>query len=158
MEENIHIGIVVSRFNWDVVEPLLNSTLERLEEKGYDQDDISIYEVPGALEIPAVASRVHPIHDVMICLGAVIRGETSHYDIVSENTARALMDLSLTLEVPVINGILTVEDENQGLERAERGAYFADAAIDMTLLYCQIDEEIDDIVGDLDMYTMFEEN
>jgi len=158
MEDHAHFGIIVSRFNWEIVEPLLNNTIKHLEEKGFDSEDMTIYEVPGALEIPAVARKTHVIHDALICLGAVVRGETSHYDIVCENTARALMDLSMALDAPIINGVLTVESVEQGLKRTERGAYFADAAIEMTILYGQIDDDVDQIVGDHDVYTMFEEN
>ena len=158
MDEGIQLGIVVSQFNWDIVEPLLNATFEQLKEKGIEREDVLVYEVPGALEIPAVVSRAHPLHDAFICLGAVVRGETSHYDIVSENASRSLMDLSLSMDVPVINGILCVENKAQGLARVDRGAYFADAAIEMAILYSEIDENIDDVVGDLDIYSLFEEN
>jgi len=158
MIDDLNIGLVVSRFNWEIVEPLLNQTMEQLEVKGFNEEEISIYPVPGALEIPIITRKVSLFHDVIICLGAVVRGETTHYDIVSEQVSRALADISLVIDTPIINGILTVENQQQGLDRVNRGSYFADSAVDMGVLCHKLDEEKESLLAEFDDYPMFEEN
>ncbi len=155
MKYDLNIAIVVSRFNSPIVEPLTNAAMARLKEKGLDDEDITTFEVPGALEIPVVVAKIAPLFDVVICLGAVVRGETSHYDLVSESVTKALSEIPITYDIPVINGILTVENRVQAMERVDRGAYFADSAIEMGLLCQNIDEEL---MASLEDFPLFEEN
>lgn len=141
--EELNIAIVVSRFNEEVTNKLLDHTFKTLEKRGFDREEITLFEVPGALEIPLIAHKLSPLNDAVICLGAVIRGETSHYDIVCENVARSLSDISLKHDIPIINGVLTVDNVQQGLERVNRGQYFADSAIEMALMNMKLDEELE---------------
>lgn len=141
--EGLEIAVIVSRFHEEVTEKLLECTLTSLEKNGIHREEINICRVPGALEIPFVANKLALIHDVVICLGAVIRGETSHYEVVCDNVARQLSDIGLRVDIPVINGVLTVENLQQATERVDRGHYFAEAAIEMALLNQSLDAEID---------------
>jgi 6,7-dimethyl-8-ribityllumazine synthase len=145
MENEIEIGIVVSSYHHNITDRLLTETIKQLKELEVDEDMIDIVEVPGALEIPLMAKQLAGLNDAVICLGAVIRGETSHYDLVCQESARCLSNISLEANIPVINGILTVDTMQQAEERIGRGAYCADAAIRMIDLmhdYEEIDETL----------------
>ena len=117
----LRVGIACSRFNGGITTRLLVSALEALAEAGVDRSDISIGWVPGAFEIPllalAYADGERP-YDVVIALGAVIRGDTSHYEIVSGECARGVQDVQLSTRVPVVFGVLTTETVKQALERS----------------------------------------
>jgi 6,7-dimethyl-8-ribityllumazine synthase len=117
----LRVGFVCSRFNGAITTRLLTSALEALAESGVDRTDISICWVPGAFEIPllalAYADANHP-YDAVIALGAVIRGDTSHYEIVSGECARGVQDVQLSTRVPVVFGVLTTETVDQALERS----------------------------------------
>ncbi len=147
MEKELKIGIIVSSYHEDITGALLNETVNRLEEHEVYEEQIEIVEVPGTLEIPIIAKQLTLFCDAVICLGAVIRGDTSHYDIVCQESARCLSDIALDSDIPVINGILTVDTEKQAKERVARGSYFADAAMEMTALMQEYDmTEIDDAI------------
>lgn len=155
------IGIVVSKFHETITEELLNSTLTRLKNQEITQDQIKIIHVPGTLEIPLAAQQMAFFCDAVICLGTVIRKETSHYDIVCQESARSLSAISLNEEIPIINGILTVENEKQAKERVGRGSYFADAALQMIDIMSEFDDEYleDEIIDSfLDIPDNFEVN
>ncbi len=117
----LRVGLVCSRFNGAITTRLLSSALESLTECGVDRGDISIAWVPGAFEIPllalAYADATRP-YDAVIALGAVIRGDTSHYEIVSGECARGVQDVQLSTRVPVVFGVLTTESVDQALERS----------------------------------------
>jgi 6,7-dimethyl-8-ribityllumazine synthase len=117
----LRVGLVCSRFNGGITTRLLSSALESLAECGVDRGDISIAWVPGAFEIPllalAYADATRP-YDAVIALGAVIRGDTSHYEIVSGECARGVQDVQLSTRVPVVFGVLTTESVDQALERS----------------------------------------
>ena len=117
----LRVGLVCSRFNGAITTRLLNSALESLAECGVDRGDISIAWVPGAFEIPllalAYADATRP-YDAVIALGAVIRGDTIHYEIVSGECARGVQDVQLSTRVPVVFGVLTTESVDQALERS----------------------------------------
>ena len=142
MEKNLdgkgmRIGIVQSRFNLDVCEGLLASCRSRLAQLGVSDDDITLATVPGALEIPLVLLHMADSekYDALIALGAVIRGDTYHFEVVSNESARGVGDVQLSCGVPVANAILTTENDDQALARiSAKGAEAAEAAIEMANL------------------------
>ncbi len=117
----LRIGIVCGRFNGGITTRLLDAALDALAEGGVDRSDISVGWVPGAFEIPlmalAYADGERP-YDAVITLGAVIRGDTGHYEIVAGECARGVQDVQLSTRVPVVFGVLTVNTVEQALERS----------------------------------------
>ncbi|MDR0529083.1 MAG: 6,7-dimethyl-8-ribityllumazine synthase [Zoogloeaceae bacterium] len=134
------IGVIVSRFNDTMGETSLAAALKELARLGVADTDIQIVRVPGALEIPLAAQALAQQRntrspDALIALGAVIRGETYHFEVVSNDACRGLMDTQLQTGVPIANGILTCENEEQALVRAEtKGRDCARVAIEMAAL------------------------
>jgi len=133
---NTKVTFVVSRFNEDVVIKLLGATEKRLLEIGIDKKNINKLYVPGAFEIPfAVKKSTNKYQqDAIICLGAIIRGETSHYELISNHVFSSLANLNISSEIPIINGILTTENINQAEKRISNGKYYADTCIEMISL------------------------
>lgn len=136
------VALVVSRFNGDITDMMLDSALKTLERHGVADEDTEIFRVPGAWELPQVCAQLAEQGevDVIVALGCVIRGETSHFDIVAGEAARGLMDVALGSGVPVILGLLTTENRAQAEERADparmdKGAEAALAALEMAALY-----------------------
>ena len=116
------VAIVCARFNGAITARLLDGALSALEEAGVDRSDISIGWVPGAFEIPLLAlayADADRAFDAVITLGAVIRGDTGHYEVVAGECARGAQDVQLSTRVPVIFGVLTVNTVEQALERSE---------------------------------------
>ncbi|MFI4962884.1 MAG: 6,7-dimethyl-8-ribityllumazine synthase [Legionellales bacterium] len=113
------IALVVSTFNKPITDALKNGALERLDALGFDANDITLVEVPGAVEIPFVVNRLAKKNQVkvIIALGAVIRGETSHYDYVCDQVSQGCQRVMLDKDIPVIFGILTTENEEQAWDR-----------------------------------------
>ena len=133
----LRVGVVMARFNIDVCEGLLSACTAELKKLGVAADDITIATVPGALEIPLVLQTMSQTgsFDALVALGAVIRGETYHFEVVSNDACRAVMEVQLHTGVPVANGILTCEDDDQALARMQvKGADCAQAAIEMANL------------------------
>ena len=133
----LKIGIVVSRFNNEIGEGLLSSCSTALTEEGVARGDIAVVTVPGALEVPLALQRMAQSRrfDALIALGAVIRGETYHFEIVSNESASGIMSVQLEFGIPIANGILTTENDDQALARMkEKGADCAKAAIEMAHL------------------------
>ena len=136
-------AIAASRFNDFVVEGLLKGARDTLLEFGAGEDSIEVYQVPGAFEIPAIARKLVEENrfDAVICLGAVIRGETPHFDYVAGESARELAHLAARSPIPVIYGILTTDTIEQALDRIEfredgnKGSYAARAAVEMADLF-----------------------
>ena len=135
------VAIVAARFNAFIVEPLVDRARETLRERGLAEGDIFVAEVPGAFEIPAVARRLADsgAWDAIICVGCVIRGATSHYDFVAGHAAYGIGKVAMKSKVPVIFGVLTVENVEQAVERVGHGADFARAALDMAKLYRELE-------------------
>jgi 6,7-dimethyl-8-ribityllumazine synthase len=138
-------AIVVSRFNSFITDKLLAGALDTLARNGADMERVSVTWCPGAFEIPLVAQRLarREATDAVICLGAVIRGETSHYDLVADNVARGVGQIALEVSIPVIFGVITTDTIEQAIERAgsksgNKGADAAMAAIEMVSLLRQI--------------------
>lgn len=133
----LRIGIVMSRFNLPVCEGLLSACVAELKRLGVADADMSIATVPGALEIPLVLQTLAQSgsFDALVALGAVIRGETYHFEVVSNDACRAIMEVQLDTGVPIANGILTCESDEQAEVRMQpKGADCAQAAVEMANL------------------------
>ena len=136
-------GIIAARFNDFIVEKLVSGALDCLIRSGAQDQDIAIVKVPGAFEIPLAAAKMAAMkkYDAIICLGAVIRGATTHYDYVCAEVSKGIASVSLEAKVPVMFGILTTETIEQAIERAgtksgNKGFDVAMGAVEMANL-CQ---------------------
>lgn len=143
------IAIVVSRFNPHITEKLLNGALQRLQELNFPEQCITIVRVPGAVEIGITAQQI-AISDenclAIICLGAVIRGETNHYDYVCQQVSYACQKVALQESIPVIFAVLTTDNEEQALARIDsnhchKGRDAVDTAMEMISVLEQIEAE-----------------
>jgi 6,7-dimethyl-8-ribityllumazine synthase len=135
--KSLNVGIVYSRFNEPVVKELLNSCVDQLILEGIDENHILKKEVPGALEIPMMinAYATKKKFDVLIAVGAVIRGETYHFEVVSDQSASGLMQVQLRHNIPVINAIITTNSGEEAFARTKiKGKEAAAGAIEMALL------------------------
>ena len=140
-------AIVAARFNREIVDALVTGALHGLKQHGVAEDMVDLIHVPGSFEIPLVAQQLAESgnHLAVICLGAVIRGETDHYDYVASGTATGIMQASLNTGVPVIFGVLTCQTEELALARAggkegNKGFDAALAAIEMANLQRKLEE------------------
>ena len=139
--KGIKVGIVAARFNEFITGKLLEGALDGLPRHDVLQDDISVAWVPGAFEIPLIASKMANSgkYDAVICLGAVIRGSTSHYDYVCAEVSKGIAQVSLASGIPVLFGVLTTDTIEQAIERAgtkagNKGFDCACSAIEMVNL------------------------
>ena len=132
--------IVASRFNEALAAPLLERARREAERLGAQT---SVLSVPGALEIPLALQWLAQTgrFDALVAVGAVIRGETYHFEIVANESARGLMDVALDFGVPIANGILTTEDEAQAQARLDKGAEAVRVAVEMARLKGSLDEK-----------------
>ncbi|MFO1308171.1 MAG: 6,7-dimethyl-8-ribityllumazine synthase [Burkholderiales bacterium] len=138
------VGIVVSRFNGEIGEGLLAGALRALAEAGVADDDVLVVSVPGALETPLALQRLAQggDHDALVALGAVIRGETYHFEIVSNESAAGVSSVMLEFGIPVGNGILTCENDAQALARMDAKGYEAAmAALELANLSDALDDQ-----------------
>ena len=142
----IRIGIVAGRFNEFITGKLLNGALDGLLRHEVKEEDIEVAWVPGAFEIPLIASKMAKSrkYDAIICLGAVIRGNTTHYDYVCSEVSKGIAAVSLNSDIPVMFGVLTTENIEQAIERAgtkagNKGYDCAVGAIEMVNLIREID-------------------
>jgi len=145
--EGLHICIVRSRFNENIGEQELQACLEELGKLGVDERDIMVVSVPGALELGVTLAQLAHTgeFDALIALGAVIRGETYHFEVVSNESAAAITRVSLETGIPIANGVLTTDTEEQALERAAtKGRDCAQAAVEMANLLATLEPEEDD--------------
>ncbi len=147
-EKEIKIGIVCARFNEFIVSKLLSGALDALNRHNIKDDNIHIAWVPGAFEIPLIASKMASSgkYDAVICLGAVIRGSTSHYDYVCAEVSKGIASVSLKSDIPVMFGVLTTENIEQAIERAgtksgNKGFDSAMGAIEMVNLIREINKK-----------------
>ncbi len=138
---DMRLAIIAGRFNDHVTGPLLDGALTTLEAHGLDRDSVPVYWVPGAFEIPLLAKRLacSGTVDAVICLGAVIRGDTAHFDYVAGPCAAGIAQAALETGVPVAFGVLTTDDDQQALDRAggplgNKGAEAATTALEMVAL------------------------
>lgn len=140
----LRVGIVMSRFNLDIGEGLLSSCTAALAQNGVSRADMVIVTVPGALEIPLALQRMANAgkFDALIALGAVIRGETYHFEIVSNESASGITSVALDTGLPVANGVLTTNTDDEALARMmEKGRDCALAAIEMANLLRKLDND-----------------
>ena len=141
--DDLRIGIVMSRFNIEVSEGLLSACTAELIKLGVQESGMLLVTVPGALEIPLALQKMALTDqfDALIALGAVIRGETYHFEIVSNQSANGLAAVQLDTGIPVANGILTTETDDQALARmSQKGTEAAQAAIEMANLLRELEE------------------
>ena len=143
--DGIRIGIVCARFNEFIVSKLLSGCQDGLLRHGVRDEDIEVAWVPGAFEIPLIASKMARSgrYDAVIALGAVIRGSTSHYDYVCSEVSKGIATVSLHSDIPVMFGVLTTENIEQAIERAgtkagNKGSDCAQGAIEMVNLARQL--------------------
>jgi 6,7-dimethyl-8-ribityllumazine synthase len=143
--EGLNFGIVVARFNEFIGAKLLGGALDAIKRHGGNEENVSIAWVPGSFEIPLVAKRMATSgrYDTVICLGAVIRGATPHFDLVAGEVAKGIALVSLETNVPVIFGVLSTDTIEQAIERAgtkagNKGFDAAVAAIEMANLLKQL--------------------
>lgn len=137
----LRIGIVLSRFNHDIGDGLLGACLSQLRQRGVAEQAITVAAVPGALESPLVlrAMARSGKFDALVALGAVIRGETYHFEVVANESSRGISQVQLETGMPIANAILTTEDDDQALARMSvKGAEAADVAIEMCRLLQQL--------------------
>ena len=141
VSEKIRIGIVAARFNEFITSKLLGGAVDCLKRHGISEEDMEVAWVPGAFEIPLIASKMAGCgkYDAVICLGAVIRGSTTHYDYVCSEVSKGIAQVSLSSGIPVMFGVLTTENIEQAIERAgtkagNKGFDCAAGAIEMVNL------------------------
>ena len=133
----LRVGIVMSRFNLPVCEGLLSACVAELKRLGVRDGDMRIATCPGALEIPLILQTLANSgqYDALVALGAVIRGETYHFEVVSNDSCRAIMDVQLDTGIPIANGLLTCETDEQAEVRMQpKGTDCAQAAVEMANL------------------------
>lgn len=145
LEKSVKLAVIISRFNEAVTEKLYQGAMKRLHERGVASEQVTTVWVPGAVEIPLVAKRfaMKKSVDAVICLGAVIRGETGHYDYVCEQVSQGCQRVMLDYDLPVIFGVLTTENGEQAFARAggahsDKGCEAVDCAFEMLSILGQI--------------------
>lgn len=143
--EGMKVGIVVARFNEFITSKLLSGAIDGLVRHDVNEDDVDVAWVPGAFEIPLVASKMAKSrkYDAVICLGAVIRGSTSHYDYVCNEVSKGIAAVSMENNIPVMFGVITTENIEQAIERSgskagNKGYECALGAIEMVNLIRKI--------------------
>lgn len=142
------IALVVSLFNEKITQALLNGALERLNYYGFDSEDITVVEVPGAVEIPLIAQKLADKNQyaAIIALGAVVRGETTHYDYVCQQVSNGCQQVMLDCEIPVIFAVLTTENDDQAWDRlggkhGHKGMDAVDSALSMVSILQQLEKD-----------------
>lgn len=138
-------AIIKARRNEQIVDNLLKGAVEELERHGVEKEDVTVYEVPGAWEISGCAEKIikNSAYDMLICLGAVIRGDTPHFDYISGQVSRTIAELGIKSEYPVAFGILTCDSLDQAMERAggksgNKGEEAAKVALEMSDIYTKV--------------------
>lgn len=139
--QDANIAIIVSRFNEPITEALYSGAIERLQELSFSLEQVTSIQVPGAVEAPLIAKKLAMTnrYDAIIVLGAVIRGETSHYDYVCDQVSQGCQQVMMQFDLPVIFGVLTTENKTQALDRVggrkgHKGKDAVDCAFEMIAL------------------------
>ncbi|MFZ1683134.1 MAG: 6,7-dimethyl-8-ribityllumazine synthase [Candidatus Zixiibacteriota bacterium] len=140
--KGMKVGIVVSRFNNFFTDKLLEGAVDCLKRHGADEAKLAVAYVPGSFEIPAAAAKMAQSkkYDAVICLGAIVRGDTPHFDFIAAENSKGVAKLAMESEIPVIYGVITTDTLEQAVERAgtkagNKGWDAAQAAIEMVNLY-----------------------
>ena len=143
--KGVKMGIVVGRFNEMITERLLTGALETLAQNGVSSGDITVVRVPGSFEIPSAAQRLAQAREVdaIVCLGAVIRGETPHFEYISSQVSRGIIEVALEYDLPVSFGVITADTVEQamnrsGVEHSNKGVEATTAALEMADLFRQL--------------------
>lgn len=138
-------GIIVSRFNEFISSKLLEGAIDTLAQHGVKEEDVSVVWVPGSFEIPMVAKKLAEgkKYDAVICLGAIIRGETPHFDFIASEAAKGIAKVGMDSDIPCVFGVITTDNLEQALDRAgtksgNKGREAAKTAIEMCNLYAKI--------------------
>jgi len=151
--EGLCIGIVQARFNETVCQGLLQACVDELKRLGVAEEDITHASVPGALEIPVALQKMAATreYDALIAIGAVIRGETYHFELVANESGAGISRVALDFGIPIANAVLTTEDDAQAEARmTEKGADAARVAVEMANLTLAIEESVEDDEDDED--------
>ena len=143
---HLRVGVLASRFNEFITEQLVKGALEVLEKRGCRPENIRIVKVPGAWELPLAAKMLASSCDAIVALGAVVRGETPHFEYVADAAACGLREISLETGIPIGFGVLTTDDLQQAMDRAggksgNKGCEAADAAIELANLLLELKGE-----------------
>jgi 6,7-dimethyl-8-ribityllumazine synthase len=140
--EGLRLAIIVSRFNSSITDRLLQGALEALVKLGAQEEQVVVYRVPGSFEIPQMARKVAEsgTYDAIICLGAVLRGETFHFELISEQCARGIQQVAADFTIPVTFGVITADTVEQALQRSgqqseNKGWEAAMTAVEMATLF-----------------------
>lgn len=146
-EEGLRYAIVVSRYNSSITDALLDGALEALKSHGVQDEHILIVRVPGAFELPQAARKIAALRkpDAVICVGALLRGETLHFELISNECARGLQQVASDFGIPVTFGVITADTADQAVARAgkaseNKGWEAATAAIEMASLYRKLQQ------------------
>lgn len=144
--EGMKVGIVASRFNSFIVQKLMDGAVDGLVRHGVEESNIDAVWVPGAFELPVIAQKMaeNDKYDAVICVGAVIRGATTHYDLVANESTKGIAQIGLKTGKPVLFGVITTENIEQAIERAgskagNKGSECAEGAIEMINLIREIE-------------------
>lgn len=142
ISKEFKFALIVSRFNHFITEKLMDGAIDALSRSGAKSNEIDVYKVPGAFEIPLVAKRiaVKKKYDAIICLGSVIRGETPHFDYIANEVSKGIALLNLEFAIPISYGIITADNTEQAIERAgnkmgNKGFQAAQSAIELLNLF-----------------------
>jgi 6,7-dimethyl-8-ribityllumazine synthase len=143
----LRVGVIASRFNDEIVSGLLEGALTCLSRHGAKDDDITIYRVPGAFEIPTLAANVVDSHDALVALGCLIKGDTPHFDFISAQVTNDLSRVAVEAHLPIAFGVITCNTLEQAVERsspgpANKGWEAALAAIEMANLWRVLRSEV----------------
>ncbi|MEA2030932.1 MAG: 6,7-dimethyl-8-ribityllumazine synthase [candidate division Zixibacteria bacterium] len=147
--EGFKFGLVVSRFNNFLTDKLLEGAMDCLVRHGAIEENISVAYCPGAFEVPYVAARMAKSgkYDAIVCLGAIIRGETPHFNYIASETTKGVAKLALDTNIPIMYGIITADTLEQAIERSgtkagNKGWYAAEAAVELVNLYQLLSENV----------------
>lgn len=150
VSRDTRVGIVAARFNEFIVSKLVSGAVDGLKRHDVNEDNIDLAWVPGAFEIPLIASKMAKSgkYDAIICVGAVIRGATSHYDYVCSEVSKGVANVALNTDIPVMFGVLTTDTIEQAIERAgtkagNKGFECAEGAIEMVNLIREIEKGVE---------------
>lgn len=143
---HLRMGVVLSRFNEFITEQLAKGAIETLEKRGCLPENIRVVKVPGAWELPFAAKMIAPVCDAIVAIGAVVRGDTPHFEYVADATAQGLRQVSLETGVPISFGVLTTDDLQQAMDRAggksgNKGIEAAEAAVELANLRKQLKDQ-----------------